>query len=174
MKTERPTGQRPDSSGQSAERVPGPKSLAGADLHDTATSTRVSMRSGRGPRVVVVVHSSGCTGCRTYVDQLAAASQAFSEWGGRLSVVAYESEEQASTLRTDERAHVQVLSDPDATLGAEAAAVLLADEWGEVHYAVHGVTDHALPDAAEITEWLRFISIHCPECEQPEGEWRKV
>ena len=148
--------------------------LTGADLEDTATSRRVSLRAGRGPRAVVVVHSADCPGCRAYIEQLADASGTFHEWGGRLSVIAYAPAAIAGTLRTDVTAGVQVLSDPHTTLGAEPAALLLADEWGEVHFAVEGVSDHALPGADEIAEWLRFISIQCPECEQPEGEWRNV
>lgn len=148
--------------------------FTGADLADTATSRRVSLRSGRGPRAVLVVHSAECTGCRMYMEQLAAASPTFREWGGRISVVAYEPVAKADTLRTDALAGMQVLSDPHSTLGVEPAALLLADEWGEVHFAMEGVADHALPQPAEIADWLRFISIQCPECEQPEGEWRNI
>lgn len=148
--------------------------LRSAHLEDTATSTRASMRTGRGPRAIVVVHSADCAGCRGYIEQLAAASDAFREWNGRLSVVAYEPADAASAFRTDAMSGVQVLSDPDGTLEADPAALLLADEWGEVHFAVEGIAGHALPGAAEVAEWMRFISIQCPECEQPEGEWRDV
>lgn len=151
----------------------GPPRLIGADLHDVATSTRVSLRTGRGPRAVFVIHASDCGGCRTYIQQLVAAGGAFREWDGRVSVVAYEPPEAAARVST-EFPQLQVLSDPDATLGAGKAALLLADEWGEVHFAVQDVADHALPSVEEIAGWMRFIAIQCPECEQPESGWRSL
>lgn len=144
------------------------------ELEDAATGTPVNLRTGRGPRVIVIVHSADCAACRQYLAQLAGASDSFREWDARLSVVANQPAETATKLRSGPLADVQVLADPDATLGVQPAAVLLVDEWGEVHHAVQGIADHSLPDAAELAGWTRFISIQCPECEQPEGEWRDL
>ncbi|HEX2166697.1 MAG TPA: hypothetical protein VHG09_05605 [Longimicrobiales bacterium] len=143
-------------------------------LTDAATGTRVNLRTGRGPRAIVVVHSADCAECRAYLERLAGASDSFREWDGRVNVVVNEDAVSASALRSGALAFLQVLADPDAALGAEPAAVLLADEWGEVHFAVQAVMDHSLPGAQEIGEWMKFISIQCPECEQPEGEWRDL
>lgn len=112
--------------------------------------TLVLLRGIRGPLVLIVVHSVQCEGCRDYVRALSTYSVPITEWTGRI-VVAVPGE-----------------------LAVAPPAVVIADEWGEVYAVLRGAADHALPSAAEIGEWVRFLAIQCPECESPEGAWRTV
>ncbi len=64
-------------------------------------------------------------------------------------------------------ARLVITSDPIE--GMPVPGVLVADQWGEVHY-VHAATRAAdLPDAGELAEWLLFVQMQCPECQ---GETR--
>jgi hypothetical protein len=56
----------------------------------------------------------------------------------------------------------------------EEAALVIADEWGEVYSVADAGTGHRFPTPPEIIEWVRFLAIQCPECEGPEGEWKTV
>ncbi len=47
--------------------------------------------------------------------------------------------------------------------------IVIADRWGEVHFVTSRTTARALPPAAELVEWLRFVQVQCPECQ---GETR--
>jgi len=150
------------------------QNLSGRTLVDATTGAAVPLRSGRGPRAIFVAHSSDCAGCRAYIAQLAEHQPAIAEWGGRVSVVVYEPTSHAALLHDCATADNQVLADPDREFDTEPAAVVIADEWGEVYFAVAAVVDHALPAMREVIEWVRYIAIQCPECEQAEGEWRNV
>lgn len=62
--------------------------LSGMSLLSWPTGAMESLRSGRGPRVLVTLHSAGCLECRRYIQtQLAPASEQLAQWGGRLAVV---------------------------------------------------------------------------------------
>jgi hypothetical protein len=150
------------------------QNLSGRTLVDATTGSAVPLRSGRGPRAIFVAHSSDCAGCRAYIAQLAEHQPAIAEWGGRVSVVVCEVASHAALLYGSAPADIQVLADPDADIDAEPAAVVIADEWGEVYFAGAAVANHALPEMREVIEWVRYIAIQCPECEQAEGEWRSV
>ncbi len=67
-----------------------------------------------------------------------------------------------------------MLIDRDHVLADGRAGTIVADEWGEIHFAQSAGMGHAMPSAGELVEWARFVSIQCPECEGPEGEWRSV
>lgn len=138
---------------------------------DSRTGAEVDVRRGRGPRVLFLPHSADCDECRAYAAGLEARSEEISEWGGRTSIVLGAAADAAADAFP---ARMQLLRDVTTTAGVKPAAVIIADEWGEVQFSIEAVADHALPDMTEVVEWVRFISIHCPECEQPEGEWRSV
>jgi peroxiredoxin len=136
----------------------------------------VSLRGRRGPAVLFAVHAHDCAGCVAYVGALAAAADAIAEWGGGLLVVVPETTDGADDLHDAAAGRLRLLADHGRTLGAHlgpgAAAVLVADEWGEIHFAAETGLAHELPSPGELVEWVRFIAIQCPECEGPEGEWR--
>lgn len=149
--------------------------LPTVSLPSAPAGAMVGLRSGRGPRVLVMVHSAGCEECGRYVrGDLASSADRVAEWGGRLAVVVPGRMEGAIELAKTIPGTMQVLGDPKETVASGSAAVVIADEWGEVYFQADAGADHHFPAAAEIGEWVRFIAIQCPECEGPEGEWKTV
>jgi hypothetical protein len=55
-----------------------------------------------------------------------------------------------------------------ARQGLAVPAVVVTDRYGEVWAARPGGEAHRLPGGQDITEWLEFIEIQCPECGAPE------
>jgi hypothetical protein len=49
--------------------------------------------------------------------------------------------------------------------GVRPPAVVIADRWGEVHYAASPDSVAGLPTVAELIEWLRYVQMQCPECQ---------
>lgn len=140
---------------------------------DAATGSAVGLRHGRGPRVIFAADRGDCADCGAYIDRLVSYLGEIQGWGGRAAIVVSDAA-RAERLVGSVPAGVQVMIETDEGSGVKPPALLIADEWGEVHFIAEAVADHALPDAQEIVEWVRFIATHCPECEQAEGEWRSV
>jgi hypothetical protein len=46
-----------------------------------------------------------------------------------------------------------------------APAVLVADKWGEIHYAHVAATIAEMPDAEALLDWLTYVRVQCPECQ---------
>jgi hypothetical protein len=53
--------------------------------------------------------------------------------------------------------------------GAEPPSVVVADRWGEIHFAAHAAGVADLPGPDELLDWLRYVQMQCPECQ---GETR--
>ena len=144
----------------------------------SAEGARVPVRGHRGPVVVFVPHAPDCAGCLAYVRDLAASADAIAEWGASIRVIADANAAQAKALGAAAGNRIRVLLDPERVLAARVAAgeaaVLVADEWGEIYFTAEAAAAHDLPAADEIVQWARFVAVQCPECEQPEGEWRKI
>lgn len=102
-----------------------------------------------GVRVLVRPHTHDCQGCRTLVRRI--EGEAGDGRGGLAPIVVL----------------IETGRDADGW-------VAVTDEWGEVFHAVAVGTDHATPTPTEIAEWVRFVSMQCPECESPEGRWLTV
>ena len=77
--------------------------------------------------------------------------------------------DQAIRIVDDAAQSFTVLADPDRTLaarlGISAPAVIIADQYGEIHLAAPAGDAHHLPHPAEIVDWLRYLAIQCPECQ---------
>ena len=63
-----------------------------------------------------------------------------------------------------------MLSDTGARLesgyGLAGGSLVIADQWGEIfHVEAGGPAVHPFPAPAEVAEWLRFVTIQCPECQ---------
>jgi hypothetical protein len=102
---------------------------------------------GRGPAVVALLHPGHCAACRRWQHELQQNAHHFAEWDARLLFT----------------------NDVESSI---APALWIADEWSEVFF--HWQGEHDFPALKEIVDWVRFIAIQCPECEQPEGEWRNL
>jgi hypothetical protein len=48
-------------------------------------------------------------------------------------------------------------------------AVVVADRWGEIHFAARTSGVDELPGPDELLDWLRYVQMQCPECQ---GETR--
>ncbi len=148
--------------------------LPAVRLTTAPTGTEATLRSGRGPRIVLVPHSPACEACMEWMRALASDGHAVDDWDARLSIVVIGSLEQATTVHASLPSGVRTFADPDQALGLAPGSVIVSDEWGEVYFAMSAGSGHEFPSAAEIAEWARFIAVQCPECEGPEGEWRTL
>lgn len=151
--------------------------LPGLTLHGAGADVR--LRSGRGPLVLLAVHSCTCPQCRALVEGLGSVADGVREWGGRVAVVvpvdAGDDSAALERCRAAAGEAVRVVADPDGEIASGAAVrIVIADEWGEVYFSVTSADDHALITPREVVDWVRFIVIQCPECEGPEGEWRSL
>lgn len=161
-------------SNESRTTIAAGDALSCARVAAAPSGNAVSLRGGRGPRVVLRAHSATCERCRDFVRGLIADGAAVRDWSARISVVVPDAISGARALHTALDGRVQVLADPDGTLGLSCAELVIADEWGEVYFATQIGADHAFPEPDEVAEWARFIAIQCPECEGPEGDWRTL
>ena len=137
----------------------------------------VALRGGRGPRLFLIPHGTACAGCQDYLGEIAASAGALEKWGGGVSLVLPWAVEDPGVAGW-EFPGVTVLADPERKLatglGLKSAAIVVSDEWGEIHFAAEAGAEHELPRPEELVEWARFIAIQCPECEQPEGRWKTL
>jgi hypothetical protein len=60
---------------------------------------------------------------------------------------------------------VECVITQDPVPGVSAPAVVVADRWGEVVFAVEKSDVSDLPAAQELLEWLNLVRNKCPECE---------
>ncbi|HEX6134688.1 MAG TPA: hypothetical protein VFZ24_12030 [Longimicrobiales bacterium] len=134
----------------------------------------VSLRSGRGPRIIIVAHGVDCAECAAYAARLAGEEDALNEWGARVTVVAPDGERAIAAPLAASGVEVLLSRDPAGTFGIAPAALVVTDEWGEVYFSIRAGSGHEFPDPGEVIDWIRFVAIQCPECEQPEGEWRSL
>jgi hypothetical protein len=153
--------------------------LPGLRLARLGSDERVEVRGDRrNPSMIFFAHSAECAGCRAYVRELIGRKDAFAIWGGRLIVILSEAPAGGDAYPSTDDFPVYLLLDGERALagacGVEGAGVLVADAWGEVHFTARGGDGHDLPSGEEVEEWLKFLAIQCPECEQPEGLWRSL
>lgn len=129
------------------------------------------LTAGRGPVVIAVVHDHDCAQCSAWIDNLAKGVSAIQEWGGRI-IVAPRAESRVSETLATRHLPFKIVRVSSDQLPIVEPGVLIADEWGEVFF--QSKHEHDFPVPQEVAEWVRFIAIQCPECEQPEGEWRNL
>jgi len=154
--------------------VPG-SLLPAVRLVSVAKGDSVDLHAVREPRAVVAMHSVGCAACRDYVrEQVARVARDIAEWGGRLCVLVPGRRGDAATFAETTTDALEVLVDADGAFAHRHAAVVVTDQWGEVHYSADAGGGHELPDPRELVVSIRFLATRCSECEAPEGEWRDV
>ena len=115
----------------------------------------------RSSRVIFLAHGHGCAQCAAYARSLAVAEADLSEWDARLLVISRDPMEAGPEVET--------LLDTDGrverALSLRPPAVLVVDEWGQVHHTSASDDSHSLPGAAELVSWARYLAIQCPECQ---------
>lgn len=115
--------------------------------------------AGRRRPVVLLLHGS-CDRCRDFAGRLDA--KAIQAGGGAVRIVVPEAAEISAP------SPALVLEDDGRLASAirvAIPAVVVADEWGEIHFRHEAGEDHAFPEPAAITEWLDHLATVCPECE---------
>jgi hypothetical protein len=60
---------------------------------------------------------------------------------------------------------VECVITQDPVPGVSAPAVVVADRWGEIVFAVEKCDVSDLPAPQELMEWLNYVRNQCPECE---------
>lgn len=131
----------------------------------------VDLRAGHGARVLVVPHSASCLPCREYLATLAGTAGIF-DWGGRLTVIMRDALDAADTLHESLGGRADILLDPARSIPLGDGALAVTDEWGEVYFETGTGAGHEWPPVTEVVNWVRFVSIQCPECVNTEGDWR--
>jgi hypothetical protein len=103
---------------------------------------------------------------RAYLRALAEAEPALRGWDGRVLVVvaAGNASAVASELAALELPF-PVLADPTAVVaaaaGVEPPALVVSDQWGEVHASVRAADPTGWLPPTEVEQWLRFIAVRC-------------
>jgi peroxiredoxin len=124
---------------------------------------------GRTAPLVVAVHAADCAECLAYLRALAEESEEIAAWDGRVRVVVPASPEAAAAVRDALSPAFAVLADPERVLeartGIEGAAVIVADQYGEIHDVRGAGAGHDLPSPAEVAGWARYLAVQCPECQ---------
>jgi hypothetical protein len=115
---------------------------------------------GRLNPVVAALHGAGCEACRAWLDRLATAADELREWDAHVVVIA--------PAEIPEAPFPMAL-DADGVFAARTglcgAALVIADQWGEVAHVAGGGEGHGLSEPAEIVEWVRYLATQCPECQ---------
>jgi hypothetical protein len=129
---------------------------------------------GRASRVLLLLHGAGCARCAAYLDGLALRERELAAWDGHVLAVVPAPPSGASRsggggVGGPDHPSVPVALDPHGRLASAlpvgAPAVLVADQWGEIHLA-HGAGEaHAFPAPEEVVESVRYLAIQCPECQ---------
>lgn len=127
-------------------------------------------RSGREGIVLLILHASGCAACDGYLRDLARIQDDVRDWDGRVVVVrtgtplAHE-----NGTESDPEHGFVTAADPEGILRqrlrVDIPAILIADQWGELHAVEMAGPEHEFLDPGEVVDWLRFIAIQCPECQ---------
>jgi peroxiredoxin len=155
---------------QRGQRLPA-VSLRTMDARPFALSGR------RGPLVLLAVRLAACAGCGDYIDGLGRKADEIALWSATLILI-LRGGEARSALSETAAGRFTIVTDPAGVFVAETsnfgASIVIADEWREIHLAQCSIDGTDLPSPDEVTEWVRFVAIQCPECEQPEGEWREI
>jgi hypothetical protein len=81
--------------------------------------------------------------------------------------------EPTSAYAAEVIARVREFGDPDFECvitqdrvpGVSAPAIVVADRWGEIVFAVEKPDVADLPPPQELMEWLNYVRNQCPECE---------
>jgi hypothetical protein len=106
-------------------------------------------------------------GWAEYVGRVRAQQEEMTSWDARLIVMAAPETIHARDAVTDGRGEVaQFIARGGADRNAGvAAAVLVADQWGEIHHERCAGAVAALPAPAELVAWARYLGTRCAECE---------
>ena len=133
-------------------------------LPDVALAPRgggdvVPLRARRQGTVLVLLGPAPSPEDAAALGALADAGEALRGWDGRVLVLLPDAD--AAPPDTP----FPVLVDPEGRVAAAAGvappALVVADQWGEVHDARAVGEGRPWPSPADVEEWLRFLAIRC-------------
>ncbi len=132
---------------------------------------------GKQNLVLFFAHSRECSRCREMIKELCDKYTDIKADETEILVVLPMSCNDALTLKKEIGAECPVLCDEKREVfnrygllddrGQVSAAMLIADRFGEVYKAFFADEAHGFPSVNDLTSWLRFIEIQCPECGAP-------
>lgn len=119
---------------------------------------------GRKAPVLALLHGAGCESCREYVRSLEQVRSCLEDWDGRILLVVPE-----ASGSPQPRSSFPVLVDEAHrlahALSVQPPATVVADQWGEIHWAGEAGREHRFPPPEELVEWVRYLAVQCPECQ---------
>jgi len=123
--------------------------------------------------LLVFAHPGPCSRCASYLDEISGAVDDLRSWGTRPIGVLPDGEDPAPgpfpVLRDEGDEGRRRLG-----IGADEAAVLLTDRWGEVFEVAAYGRDHDLPLPRQLIESAKIVDLTCGECNVPGPEWRET
>ncbi|MBV9688698.1 MAG: redoxin domain-containing protein [Ktedonobacteraceae bacterium] len=113
-------------------------------------------------------HGVNCAACAAMVRELAAHVDAYHQQETAVLAIGPDQLAENQQLAAQLGHPFPLLSDPGgrvtAQQGLDTPSLVIADRWGEIWKAWVGDTDHQLPSAQDVLQWLVFIESQCEEC----------
>ncbi len=151
--------------------------LPDAALPPLAGGPPVPLRANRHAAVVVLLDGAPDARGAEYLRALADAEPALAGWDGRVLVVVSGPDAAAAAAADGAadgafgaafgalRLPFPVVGDAAGSVAAGAVvappAVVVADQWGEVHWSAAVGPGREWPAPAELEQWLRFLAVRC-------------
>ena len=152
------------------------------DIELPAASGDVTTRvrsTGRTSRVLLLLHGAECEACRAYLARLAEHRMELDGWDARpLVVVPSVPDPTTSETEADgEGEGDPALRSPSfavavdsggrlaSALAVSLPALVVADQWGEIHDVEEAGNEHRFLAPDEVVAWARYLAVQCPECE---------
>jgi hypothetical protein len=129
------------------------------------SDARVALRAPRRGSVLVLLDDAHTERDVAYLRVLADATRALADWDGRVLAIVAGADGAAARALAALAPPFPVLLDADGVVarGASVAApaLVIVDQWGEIHVARAVPPDGAWPAVGELEQWLRYLSIRC-------------
>ncbi len=132
------------------------RTLPDISLPDATGAPRRLRASGDRSVLLILVHD-GCEECEGWVAGLGGQRGEIETWKGKATIVSTAAGGGDPFPRL-----VDAEGRLASSVGVTAPAVVIADQWGEIHEAAEG---HAFLPIESTVEWIRSLATQCPECE---------
>jgi len=135
---------------------------------------QVSSADFKGKKnLVIYLFDPECPPCVGFLDRLTQITALARELNAEILTIGGESAQALAVRLGDKRPPFPVLGDESGktlgSFGTEAAALLVADRFGEIRERVDAQAD-SLPDLDRVLDLLSLVEMECPECGVPTWE----
>ena len=121
-----------------------------------AGAVPVRVRRRQAP-ILLLLHGPECRECMAYAQRLADCQSDLADWDARLLGVVLDS---AGGGVAEISAPLTMAIDAEGRLASrlslEVPAVVVADQWGEIHAAEEAGAEHRFLDPEELVEWAKY------------------